>query len=76
MFFKRLVYDYRFTIAVGFVMVLMGMLLPLLMVIDMIPTTFFLSLFSHAASVTGLFLGLIGAARYVGYKKSSDENQW
>jgi hypothetical protein len=52
------------TIAIGFVLVLLGAVLPLLMVMRIIQPNFPLSFFSYAASVTGLFLGLIGTAFY------------
>ena len=51
--------------AIGFVLVLLGFLLPLLMVIHIIEASFLLSFLSHGASVAGLFLGLIGAASHV-----------
>ncbi len=52
-------------IGIGFVLVLLGFVLPFLMTIRVIPSTFLLSLLSYGASVSGLFLGLIGAAMYV-----------
>ena len=51
--------------ALGFVLVLTGFVLPFLMVIRVVPSNLFLSFISYAASVAGLFLGLIGAALYV-----------
>lgn len=50
---KRLIY-------IGLVLVLLGFILPLLMVIEVIKTTFLISLIAHGASVSGLFLGFIG----------------
>lgn len=50
---KRLIY-------IGLVLVLLGFILPLLMVIDVIKTTFLVSLLAHGASVSGMFLGFIG----------------
>lgn len=52
-------------IGVGFVLVMLGWVLPLLMVLHMLPSTFFLNFFSYIASVLGLFLGIWGAALYV-----------
>ena len=49
-------------IGIGFVLVLMGFVLPFLMIIDVIKTSLLLSLLSHGASVTGLLLGLLGTA--------------
>jgi hypothetical protein len=56
--------DPRAMIALGFVLVLLGVVLPFLMVLRAIPPSFPLSFFSYGASVVGLFLGLIGAAWY------------
>jgi hypothetical protein len=56
----------RTLFAIGFVLVLTGFVLPFLMVMQIIKASFVLSFVSHAASVAGLFLGLIGAAYYVG----------
>lgn len=52
-------------ILIGLLLSLMGVALPFLMVIHVIPSTFFLNFFSYVASLTGLFLGIIGASRYV-----------
>lgn len=52
-------------ILIGFVLVLLGVALPFLMVIKVLPSTFFLNFFSFAASVFGLMLGMYGAATYV-----------
>lgn len=51
-------------ILIGFLLVLAGAVLPLLMVLHVIPSTFFLNFFSYSASVSGLFLGIIGGALY------------
>jgi hypothetical protein len=55
-------------IGIGFVLVLLGFVLPVLMVIDVIQTSLLLSLLSHGASVSGLILGLVGTimARNIG----------
>jgi hypothetical protein len=52
-------------ILLGFILSMMGVILPFLMVIQVLPSTFFLNFFSYTASMTGLFLGIIGASRYV-----------
>jgi hypothetical protein len=57
-------------IAIGFVLVLFGFLAPFLMVIKVIETSYVLSFLSHAASVSGLLLGIIGAAMYSRLGKS------
>lgn len=52
-------------ILIGFVLVVIGVAVPFLMVIRAVPSTFFLNFFSYGASLTGLFLGIIGASQYM-----------
>ncbi len=51
-------------IALGFVFVLLGWLAPFLMVIKVIPASFWLSFLSYGLSILGLFLGIVGASMY------------
>jgi hypothetical protein len=51
-------------ILTGFLLSLLGIALPFLMLIHIIPSTFFLNFFSFGASMTGLTLGIIGAGMY------------
>jgi len=53
-------------LSIGFVMVLFGFAGPFLMVLDILPATYFLSFLSYGASVGGLFLGMIGVTLIVG----------
>ncbi len=55
----------RAVILVGFLLVLSGVILPLLMVLQVIRSTFLLNFISFGASVSGLLLGIVGAASYV-----------
>lgn len=55
----------RTVILIGFFLVLLGAVLPMLMVLKIFEASFFLSFISFGASVLGLFLGLVGAAWYV-----------
>lgn len=57
-------------IAIGFILVLFGFLAPFLMVIKVVEASFLLSFLSHGASVSGLLLGIIGAAMYSRLGKS------
>jgi hypothetical protein len=50
---------------IGFFMALAGVILPLLMVIGILESTFFLNFFSYTISTLGIFLGIIGVAMYV-----------
>jgi hypothetical protein len=52
-------------ILIGFALMVLGTVLPFLMVLHIIESTFFLNFFSYTASLAGLFMGLIGLATYV-----------
>lgn len=52
-------------IGIGFVLVLLGWILPFLMVIGILESSFFLGFLSYGASVSGLFLGVAGSAYLV-----------
>jgi|GEM_PF-650409 hypothetical protein len=59
-------------IVIGFVLVMIGVILPFLMQLGVIDLTrmpgitgFLLAFLTYAASVAGLFLGFIGGAMYV-----------
>lgn len=56
-------------ILIGFLLVLFGFIGPFLMVIGVVEATLVLSFLSHAASVSGLFLGVIGTAMYAAARK-------
>ena len=56
-------------ILIGFFLVLAGAVLPFLMVIRVLESTFFLNFFSFGATMTGLLLGMVGAATYVRMRK-------
>lgn len=61
-------------IGLGFVLVLLGFVMPVLMVIDVIQTSLLLSLLSHGASVSGLILGLVGTMMVRKIGKDSPED--
>lgn len=52
-------------IVTGFVLVLLGFAVPLLMTLGVIPPGFILGFISYGASVAGVMLGIIGGAMYV-----------
>ena len=64
--------NHRTIFLIGFVLVLLGAVLPFLMVMRAIQPSFFLSFFSFTASVSGLFLGVIGAAYYIRIRRRDD----
>ncbi len=47
----------------GGVLVVAGVVLPFLMVIQVLPSTFFLNFFAYISSVTGMWLGMLGAVQ-------------
>jgi len=54
----------RFLLSLGVILMLLGIILPFLMVIKVLESTFFLNFFAWGASVAGLALGTIGFAMY------------
>jgi len=57
--------DYRLMIGLGFVLVVLGVVLPWLMVMRIIQPTWFLSFLSFTASMAGIILGITGSVSYV-----------
>ncbi len=55
----------RFLLTLGLILMLLGILLPFLMVVHVIESTFFMNFFSWASSVLGLALGMIGVTYMV-----------
>jgi hypothetical protein len=60
----------EYLVAIGFVMVLLGAILPFLMVMQILTSTIFLNFFSYILSVAGLFLGVSGLAFVVRVRRS------
>ncbi len=52
-------------ILIGLLLSLLGFILPLLMVIHVLASTFFLNYFAALCMFVGLFLGIIGASQYI-----------
>ncbi len=59
----------RFLLTFGLILLLLGWIPPFLMVLKIVPSTFFLNFFSWGASVSGLFLGMIGLAMLTTIKR-------
>lgn len=55
----------RLILLTGFLLALLGAVLPALIVMEIVPSTLFLNFFSFTATVAGIFLGLIGSAMLV-----------
>lgn len=54
-------------------MVVGGVVVPLFMVIHIIQPTFLLIFLSYAVSTSGLFIGIIGVAKYVQFDKGNKD---
>lgn len=64
----------RTLIIIGAVLVLLGFILPLLILLKVLESTFFLNFLAFIASLLGLILGILGAAQYaVEVRRKRDE---
>lgn len=64
-------------IVVGFFLVLAGMILPFLIVMHVLPSTILLNFLAYGVSISGVFLGIIGVAMYVGEeRRKSKDDDW
>ena len=59
----------RLMVSLGLTLMLLGIILPFLILIHVLESTFFLNFFSWGASVGGMFLGVIGVATWVRTRK-------
>ena len=59
----------RFLLGLSILLMLLGIVLPFLMVIHVLTSTFFLNFFSWGASVAGLAFGTIGFAMHTRERK-------
>ena len=54
-------------------MLLAGAVLPFLIIIGVLESTFLLNFLAYIVSIVGLFLGIIGIAMYVGDSRRRDD---
>lgn len=59
----------RFLLSLGLILLFTGWIIPLLIIMHIIPSTFFLNFVAWGASVSGLFLGFIGVATWTKMRK-------
>ena len=59
----------RLLLGLGLILMILGIVIPFLILIRVLESTFFLNFFSWGASVGGLFLGVIGVATWVRMRK-------
>ena len=60
-----------FLLILGLILLLVGWVIPLLIIMNVLPSTFMLNFIGWSASVSGLFLGFFGGAMWV--KMDEDE---
>ncbi len=53
---------------IGVVLLILGFVVPFLMLLQVIPSTFFLNFFAYGASTVGLILGFLGIALYIRHR--------
>jgi hypothetical protein len=59
-------------ILIGFILVVIGVVIPFSIILELLPSTFFLSFVAYMSSIGGLLLGIIGAALYHGEDERED----
>ena len=52
-------------ILIGFLLSILGSALPFLMILHLIPSTFFLNFLAFGCMIAGLSLGIVGTATYM-----------
>jgi hypothetical protein len=62
-------------IALAIFLLLFGFIMPFLIVIEVVKSTFFLNFLSFGASVLGLFLGVAGITAYRGKEKKNHDKE-
>jgi len=55
----------KILLGVGFLLLLIGFGLPMLMLLQIVESTFFLNFLSYVASLVGLIMGMLGAMSIV-----------
>lgn len=54
---------------IGTLLMIIGVVLPMLMVIKMIPSTFLLSFISYGASLAGMVMAFVGLFTYITFNR-------
>lgn len=61
---------------IGLVGLVLGAVLPFLMVIRVLESTFLLNFLAYGASVGGLFIGMLGAISYARTEREKRRDPW
>jgi hypothetical protein len=59
-----MIYEAKKLLIIGSILLVIGVAGPMLMILRIIPTSFWLGFLLHGASVSGLLLGTLGAFSY------------
>ena len=62
-------------IALAIFLLIFGFVMPFLMALEVVRSTFFLNFLSFGASVLGLFLGVTGIMAYRGKEKKNNDEE-
>jgi hypothetical protein len=62
-------------LAIAIFLLIFGFVMPFLMALEVVESTFFLNFLSFGASVLGLFLGIAGITAYRGKQKKKDDDE-
>jgi hypothetical protein len=62
-------------LALAIFLLIFGFVMPFLMALQVVESTFFLNFLSFGASVLGLFLGIVGVTAYRGKQKNKDDDE-
>ncbi len=63
-------------ILIGFILVVIGAVLPFLIVMRILPSNFTVNILAYATSTLGIFLGVIGVAMYVGEERRKRKDDY
>jgi len=66
----KMIIKIKYILLIGLSLIVIGIILPLLMVVHVLNSTFLLNFISYIFSVIGLFIGSIAAMTFVKNKKN------
>lgn len=61
---------------IGFIGLVVGVVLPFLMVLRLVESTFLLNFIAYGASIGGLFMGMLGAFSYARREREKRRDPW
>lgn len=61
---------------IGLIGLIIGVVLPFLMVLRLVESTFLLNFVAYGASITGLFIGMLGAFSFARREREKQRNPW